>query len=100
MQAVLKFGKSQYLVKPGDTIQVDLGQIEPKVLLIEDEGKTVVGEPEVVGAKVKIKVLEEVKGEKLRISQFKAKTRHRRTIGFRGKYTKILIEDIKFSQKA
>ncbi|MEK7504473.1 MAG: 50S ribosomal protein L21 [Patescibacteria group bacterium] len=100
MQAVLKFGKSQYLVKPGDTILVDLGQTEPKILLIEDEGKTFIGEPEVAGAKVKVKVLEEVKGEKLRISQFKAKTRHRRVIGFRGKYTKILIEDIKFSQKA
>ena len=98
MQAVLKFGKSQYLVKPGDTILVDLGQIEPKVLLIEVEGKTVVGEPEVAGAKVKVKVLEEVKGEKLRISQFKAKTRHRRVIGFRGKYVKLLIEDIKFSK--
>lgn len=100
MQAILKFGKSQYLVKPGDTLLVDLGQIEPKVLLVEDEGKTTVGEPEVSGVKVKVKVLEEVKGDKLRISQFKAKTRHRRVIGFRGKYTKILIEDIKFSQKA
>ena len=45
MQAVLKFGKSQYLVKPGDTILVDLGQTEPKILLIEDEGKTFIGEP-------------------------------------------------------
>lgn len=100
MQAVVVIGKSQYLVQPETILEVDLGQDVSKILLLIDEDKVHVGTPEVIGVKVKTKVLGESKGEKIRIATFKAKTRHRRVVGFRAKYTKLLIEDIKFSQKS
>ena len=100
MQAVVLIGKSQYLVSSGDVLEVDLGQNVSKTLLVIDGEKVYVGSPEVAGAKVKTKVVGESKGDKIRIATFKAKTRHRRVMGFRAKYTKLLIEDIKFSQKS
>ncbi len=100
MQAVVLIGKSQYLVSEGDILEVDLGQDVTKVLMIVDGDNVVVGDPEVKGASVKTKVLGETKGDKLRVATFKAKTRHRRVIGFRAKYTKLSIESIKFSHKS
>ena len=100
MQAVVLIGKSQYLVSEGDILEVDLGQDVSKVLMIIDGDEAVVGDPLVKGAVVKTKVLGETKGDKLRVATFKAKTRHRRVIGFRAKYTKLSIEDIKFSHKS
>ena len=37
------------------------------------------------------KVLDHTQGDKIRVSQFKAKARHRRTIGFRAQLTKVEI---------
>ena len=100
MQALVLVGKSQYLVSQGDVLEVDSGQDVSKVLMIVDGDSVVVGYPEVKGASVKTKVLSQIKGTKLRVSTFKAKTRHRRTIGFRPKFTKLSIENIKFSQRS
>lgn len=100
MQAVVLIGKSQYLVSVGDILEVDLGQNVSSVLMIIDGDSVHVGNPTVKGAVVKTKVVGESKGDKIRIATFKAKTRHRRVMGFRAKYTKLLIEDIKFSQKS
>ncbi|MBI5358313.1 50S ribosomal protein L21 [Candidatus Amesbacteria bacterium] len=100
MQAVVLIGKSQYLISEGDILEVDSGQGVTKILMIIDGDNVVVGDPEVKGASVKTKVLGETKGDKLRVATFKAKTRHRRVIGFRAKYTKLSIERIKFSHRS
>jgi large subunit ribosomal protein L21 len=73
----------------------DPKKIEAEVLLISDEGKVKVGKPTVKDAKVALKIVtEEVKGEKLYIRKFKAKSRYRRKTGFRPKYTKLLVQKI------
>src|SRR5579859_1685576 len=96
--AVVKLQGHQYKVSEKDEILVDklyTDKIEPEVLLISEDGKIKIGKPTVKGAKVTFKVLEaEVKGEKLYVSKFKAKSRERRRIGFRPKYTKLLVQTI------
>ena len=98
MKAVIKVGALQYLVSKDDEILVDLVgdkktlALEP--LLLFDESNVEVGKPRVAGATVNAKVLEEVKGEKLKIMKFKAKKRVKTLTGHRQKYSKIKITSI------
>ena len=94
MQAIVKIGSSQYLVEQGHKYIVDKPQID-QVLLVIDKDKVHIGQPEVKGAQVLIKDLGEVKGDKIRVSKFKAKSRYKKTIGFRPVYHHIEIVDIK-----
>lgn len=93
MQAIIKSGNSQYLVCEGQELLLDSAVVE-QVLLVIDGDKTLVGQPEVTGAKVEIKDLGEVKGSKLHISKFKAKSRYRKQMGFRPRFHKVKIEKI------
>lgn len=103
--AVVAFSGTQYKVSEGDTIEADRldaekGQkIEIKeVLLIVDDKTIKVGKPFVAGAKVSAEVLEDYKGEKIRVSKFKAKSRYRRTIGFRHQHTALKILKITYGK--
>ncbi len=97
--AVIRLQGHQYKVEEKEEILVDRlkdpKKIEADVLLVSDEGKVKVGKPTVKGAEVDLKlVAEEVKGEKLYIKKFKAKSRYRRKTGFRPKYSKLLVQKI------
>ncbi len=99
--AVIKLNSRQYKVKPGDVIEVEKLNYKKAeevsfadVLLISSDGKVVLGTPTINGALVKATVLGETKGEKVRVSKFKAKVRYRRVTGKRQSLTKIKIEDI------
>lgn len=97
--AVIEIKKTQYKVSKGDEILVGLmdekEKLEAKVLLVKTKDKVKVGKPYVRGAKVSLKVIEkEVKGEKLHVETFKAKSRYRRKIGFRPRYTKLQVVGI------
>jgi len=96
--AIIRLQGHQYKVSEKDEILVDfLGEEEPKaqVLMVSDGGKVNIGRPVLDEAKVSLKVLEpQVKGEKIYVSKYKAKSRYRRRIGFRPKYTKLLVQKI------
>lgn len=94
MQAVVKIGSSQYLIRPGQKLLVDRPEVEAVLLVVEGD-ETRVGQPEVAGAKVVLEDLGEVKGEKVRVFKYTAKSRRRRTIGFRPHHHQILIKSIK-----
>lgn len=98
--AIVKIGGSQYKVAEGDEIQVDKIEGEKgkavsfdEVLLLADE-EIKIGEPLVKGAQIKAKIIEQFKGDKIRVATFKAKSRYRRVKGFRPQLTKIKIEKI------
>lgn len=97
--AVIRLQGHQYKVSEKDEILVDLlgdKKPEPEVLLISDEGKVKIGKPIIKDAKITFKILEpEVKGEKIYVSKYKAKSRYRRRTGFRPKYSKLLVQTIK-----
>lgn len=96
--AVIRIKGTQYKVKEKDEILVGkLGgaKFEPEVLLLIDGEKVKVGRPALKDVKVKLKVLkEEVKGKKLYVQKFKAKSRYRRKLGFRSVSSKLLVEKI------
>lgn len=99
---VVKIGGKQFKVSQGDTLEVEkLSNGDKKVkfeevLLASLGGKVRVGTPTVKGAKVTATVLENKKGEKIRVSKFKAKSRYRRTAGFRPHLTVFKIDKIEF----
>lgn len=106
--AIIQQGGKQYKVTEGEEILVDrindakAGKYEfGSVLLVRDGEEISIGQPNVTGYKVTGKVVGEVKGKKIKVSKFKAKVRYDKTIGFRPKYTKIVVEKIeKASPKA
>lgn len=99
--AVIRSGGKQYKVTSGDTITLDKLNPDGKktvifdeVLLLVNEDKVSVGNPLVKGAKVEASYLEDVKGEKIRVRKFKAKSRYRKTTGFRAQMSVVKIEKI------
>jgi large subunit ribosomal protein L21 len=98
-KAVISTGGKQYIVSKGDEIEVELigGDKETlsfEPLLIIDSGKTKVGTPSVKGAKVTVKVGEQIKGDKTTSIRYKAKKRVRKVKGHRQRYSKIKITAI------
>lgn len=99
MLAVIELGGNQFTVRQGDVIDVKKidseagATISTEALLIADEeGKDVkVGTPVVEGSKVELKVVEQFKGEKIKVFKMKAKKRYARTRGFRAQLTKLEV---------
>lgn len=99
--AIVKTGGKQYKVAKDNIIEVERLDFKPgekfqldDVLLYVEGEKVKIGKPKVSGVKVSATVLEHVKGDKLRVSKFKAKARYRKTIGYRQSLSKIKILDI------
>jgi len=99
--AVIKTGGKQYKVSEGDVITVERVPVEEKesitfsdILLHIAGGKTTFGQPTISGFTVTGKVLEHVRGEKIRVAKYKAKVRYRRVTGHRQELSKIQIEAI------
>ena len=99
--AVFKTGGKQYKVSEGDIIEIDKLPLEKnsqvefdQILLCVSDGKIVIGEPFLKDIRVVGKVLDQVKGEKIRVAKFKAKARYRRVTGFRARLTSVQIEEI------
>lgn len=102
MQAVIQSGSSQFLVKVGDQILVDRLTTPPAtdlsfsdVLLLTDATQVQVGQPFIPGAQVTAQVVSHLKGPKIKVSKFKAKSRYRKTFGFRASQSKLTITDIR-----
>jgi len=101
MFAVIKTGGKQYKVQEGDVLNVEKLNMEKekkvtfdKVLLIEDEGKTLIGTPFVENALVRAEVIENFKDKKVLIFKKKRRKQYRRTRGHRQELTRIKIEEI------
>ncbi len=99
--AVVKISGKQHLIQVGDVVDIaaDLGKAGDKldfkeVLLLSLSDKLQIGEPVVSGAEISGEVIFAGRGEKLKISKFKAKSRYRKTIGFRADLTKIKITSL------
>ena len=95
---MVKTGGKQYLVKERMTITVDQLNLEKgteikleTLLKFDEEGKVFkLGQP-LLKEKVSAEVIDNVKGDKIRIAKFKAKSRYRKVRGFRAKLTKLKI---------
>ena len=98
--AVINTGGKQYKVKEGQTLLVEKLGVEKekpiefdKVLLLVEDGKASIGQP-VLDTKVKARVVEHIKQDKISVFKYKAKTGYHRKMGHRQNVTKVLIEKI------
>ncbi|MBT6069159.1 50S ribosomal protein L21 [Candidatus Peregrinibacteria bacterium] len=101
MFAIAEIKGHQYQVAEGDKLLIsriaDAKEGEKikfdEVLLISDKDVTL-GMPFIKGAYVEMKVLAEVKADKIRVFKMKAKKRYRKTQGHRQKYTEVEVVKI------
>ena len=96
--AVIKTGGKQYLVSPGDKLEVEKvpGKKGEKisfdqVLLTKIKSKLEVGKPFCQNRVVKAKIIEQKRGKKIRVAKFRAKSRYRKVQGHRQQLTEIEI---------
>lgn len=100
MYAIIKTGGKQYVVEEGKVISIEKLDVEEDAEVTFDEVLLVsgddvkIGQPNVAGAKVTGKVLEQGKERKIRIFKYKAKSNYRRRQGHRQPFTKVKIEKI------
>jgi len=99
--AVVKTGGKQYKVSVGSIIKIDrLDSEKDKEIILDDvllwvcDGQIKIGRPNLSDIKIKAKVIDNIKGDKIRVAKFKAKARYRRVTGFRPQITKLRIEGI------
>ncbi|NIM59556.1 MAG: 50S ribosomal protein L21 [Candidatus Aminicenantes bacterium] len=107
MFAVIKTGGKQYKVQEGDILSVEKLSMKKdkkvtfdKVLLVEDDGKTLIGTPFVENALVRAEVIEDFKDKKVIVFKKKRRKQYRRTRGHRQELTRIKIEEILHGAKA
>ena len=104
--AVILTGGKQYTVAVGDVIEVELlaawGDLKEgdkivfdKVLLVDNGSDTTIGTPYIKGAEVKGTYISDIKGKKISIVRYKAKSNRDRKLGHRQKYSKVKIESFK-----
>jgi large subunit ribosomal protein L21 len=98
-KAVIATGGKQYLVKEGDTLEVELLKVEKTIdfspLLVIDDQTVTVGKPKINEIKVSAEVVEPiVKAEKVVAIRYKAKKRVKKIRGHRQKLTSIKITKI------
>lgn len=65
-----------------------------KVLLVDNNGAVKVGAPVVAGAKVTVKVLSHVKGDKVLVFKKKRRKTYQKMNGHRQFFTQVLVENI------
>jgi large subunit ribosomal protein L21 len=99
--AIVESGGRQYRAQVGHTIQTeklphDVGEILTldRVLLVSDGDHTVVGMPTVAGASVRATVMDQFRGDKIKILKYKPKNRYRVRQGHRQHYTRLRIDGI------
>jgi len=104
--AIIRTGGRQFRVAEGDTLDIDLLDVEPgktatfgDVLLFADGKDVTQGNPLVSGAKVTAEVLEQRKDKKVIAFKYKRRKGYHRTVGHRRKLTRIKIKSINFGGK-
>ena len=104
--AIIRTGGRQFRVAEGDTLDVDLLDVEPgktatfgDVLLFTDGKDVTHGSPLVSGAKVTAEVLEQRKDKKVVAFKYKRRKGYHRTVGHRRKLTRVKIKSINVGAK-
>ncbi len=101
MYAIVEIGGQQFKIQKEQRLFVNLLDNEAgselefdKVMLLSDGDKIKVGKPLVKGAKVKAKVLDHVKADKILVFKKKRRKGYQKMNGHRQPMTQIQIEDI------
>ena len=102
--AVIKTGGKQYRVLKDSVISVEKLDAQPgdqlsidRVLMISGDGNFKTGNPFIEGSSVKVTVLDQTRGKKIRVFKMKRRKRYRKTQGHRQYLTMLRVDDILFS---
>jgi large subunit ribosomal protein L21 len=106
MFAIVEIAGKQYKVAENDKIEVDKlkeekGKVSFDTVLMyaKDEKDVEIGTPYLKGAKVEAEIVENKRGEKVRVYKMKSKKRYSRTIGHRRDLTVLEIKKISIGAK-
>ncbi|MBZ0303613.1 MAG: 50S ribosomal protein L21 [Anaerolineae bacterium] len=101
MYAIIRTGGRQYRAEVGFTLDVERlpNAVEDKleitdILLIGDGDNTVVGQPTVEGAAVKVTVVDQGRDDKVIVFKYRQRTNFRRKRGHRQYYTRLRVDEI------
>jgi len=101
MYAVIKTGGKQYRVQPDDILEIerlpgDAGDILEfdQVLMLSGDSGFEIGTPVVAGALVAAELVEQTRGDKIKIFKKKRRKHYRRTMGHRQDLSQIRITEI------
>ncbi|MBS4062747.1 MAG: 50S ribosomal protein L21 [Bacteroidales bacterium] len=101
MYAVVDIAGQQFKVRQGQQVFVHRLEGEEgsnasfeKVFLIDNEGQVRVGTPTLTGAKVDVKIIEHLKGDKVTVFKKKRRKGYQKSNGHRQYLSKVLIEAI------
>ena len=104
--AIIKTGGRQFRVAEGDTIDVDLLDVDSgktatfgEVLMFADGKDVTYGSPLISGAKVTAEVLEQRKDKKVIAFKYRRRKGYHRTVGHRRKLTRVKIKSISVGAK-
>ena len=104
--AIIKTGGRQFRVAEGDTIDVDLLDVDPgktatfgEVLMFADGKDVTHGSPLISGAKVIAEVVEQCKDKKVIAFKYKRRKGYHRTVGHRRKLTRVKVKSISVGAK-
>ena len=102
MYAIVRAGGRQFRVEPGQVVRFDRlsgdvgGQVTlGEVLLVSGDEGTLVGAPLLAGAAVLGTVVEQGRGDKIRVFKYKKRKHYRRTRGHRQGFTAVRIDTLK-----
>ena len=105
--AIINTGGRQYRIAEGDTIDVDLLDVDPgktatfgEVLMFADGKNVMHGNPLISGAKVTAEVVEQRKDKKVIAFKYKRRKGYHRTVGHRRKLTRVKIKSISLGTKS
>ncbi|WP_342227058.1 50S ribosomal protein L21 [Rickettsiella endosymbiont of Rhagonycha lignosa] len=100
MYAVISTGGKQYKVAKDEVIKLEKltaevnSIVEFPVLLLASETDIKVGAPLLTDSKVKARVVEHGRGDKITIIKFRRRKHHRKQMGHRQHYTAVQITEI------
>jgi large subunit ribosomal protein L21 len=101
MYAVIKTGGKQYRVKPDDVLEIErlpgeAGDILEfdQVLMLSGDAGFEVGTPVISGAIVAAELVEQTRGDKIKVFKKKRRKHYRRTMGHRQDLSQIRITEI------
>jgi large subunit ribosomal protein L21 len=94
--AIIRFGGKQFKVKEGDVFEIERQEkpVTAEVLLFSEDETLLIGEPVLTNVSVKLDVVEETRGDKIRVSRFRSKSRHRRVHGHKQPLSVIKVVEI------
>lgn len=105
MYAVIKTGGKQYKVAEGDVLQVEHLSVKGNkttltpILVVNNDGQTIIGAKELKTYKVAVKLLGDAKGDKIDVFKYRPKSGYATKAGHRQLYSLIEITSIGQAQK-